>query len=169
MNRILGSLRADDGECAVRMEDRLGSPADAVWSALTEPSWLAHWLGEIEGDLRAGGEFSAFFVASGWTGTGRIEVCEPTQRLLVATRSASNPGPDFPHAIEVTLMADGDGTLVAWEERGMPLEHLAAYGAGIQVHVEDLASYLAGGTRCDAEARFEELFPAYKDLATGVA
>jgi len=27
----------------------------------------------------------------------------------------------------------------------MPLEQLAAYGAGDQVHVEDLAAYLAGG------------------------
>jgi hypothetical protein len=38
-------------------------------------------------------------------------------------------------------------------------------GAGVQVHVEDLAAYLAGGDRCDAEARFGELFPAYKELA----
>jgi hypothetical protein len=48
----------------------------------------------------------------------------------------------------------------------MPVELLPAYGAGIQVHVEDLASYLAGGERCDANARFEELFPAYRELAS---
>jgi hypothetical protein len=45
---------------------------------------------------------------------------------------------------------------------------LAAYGAGIQVHVEDLLAHLAGRDRCDAAARFEELFPAYQELAAGV-
>jgi hypothetical protein len=44
----------------------------------------------------------------------------------------------------------------------MPAHLLAAYGAGIQIHVEDLGAYLAGGGRCDAEARFAELFPAYQ-------
>ena len=47
----------------------------------------------------------------------------------------------------------------------MPRDLLAAYGAGVQVHVEDLASYLAGGERCDADARWQELIPGYQDLA----
>lgn len=144
-------------------------PGGEIWlQPGKEPVTDANWLGEIEGDLRLGGEFSAVFVASGWTGTGRIEVCEPPQRLLVVTRDVDDPGPEFGHVIEVALTADGEGTFVAWEERGMPLEHLAAYGAGIRVHVEDLGSYLAGGGRCDANARFEELFPADKDLAAAV-
>ena len=50
----------------------------------------------------------------------------------------------------------------------MPLDHLAAYGAGIQVHVEDLAAYLAGRERCDARARFGELLPAYQDLEANI-
>jgi hypothetical protein len=51
-----------------------------------------------------------------------------------------------------------------WEERGMPLDHVAGYGAGIQVHVEDLAAYLGGRGRCDPDARMAELFPAYEVL-----
>ena len=39
---------------------------------------------------------------------------------------------------------------------------------GIQVHVEDLAAHLAGQERCDAEARFGELLPAYQDLASNI-
>ena len=168
MNRILGSLRSNDGNGAVRMEDRVAATADEVWSALTDPGRLAHWLGEVEGDLRPGGEFRARFVASGWTRTGRIEVCETEQRLLVVTRDADDPGSEFGHAIEVTLTADADGTSIAWAERGMPLAYLAAYRAGIQVHEQGLASHLAGGGRCQAEARFRELLPAYEDLAATV-
>ena len=50
----------------------------------------------------------------------------------------------------------------------MPLDLLAAYGAGIQVHVEDLAAHLAGRERCDADTRWNELLPAYQDLAANV-
>jgi hypothetical protein len=50
----------------------------------------------------------------------------------------------------------------------MPLEYLPAYGAGNQVHIEDLAAHLAGGQRCDAHARWSELDPAYKALAVNV-
>jgi uncharacterized protein YndB with AHSA1/START domain len=165
-NRILGSLRTAGDQGVVRMGDRLETEIDDVWSALTEPGRLSHWLGEVEGELRPGGEFRAHFFASGWKGTGRVEACDPPRRLLVLTRDEDEPEAGFGHAIEVTLAADGDATELTWEERGMPVALLAPYGAGIQVHVEDLASYLAGGGRCDANARFEELLPAYRALAS---
>ncbi len=55
--RILGSLRSADGKGVVRMEDSFDTDIDDVWSALTDPSRLARWYGEVEGDLRLGGEF----------------------------------------------------------------------------------------------------------------
>jgi uncharacterized protein YndB with AHSA1/START domain len=160
--RILGSLRSTEGKGIVRMEDRVDVGTEDVWAALTEPGRLAAWMGEVEGDLRLGGEFRARFHASGWEGTGRVAACEPSRRLLVLT---SEPDEPDEHSIEVTLAADGDRTFLVWEERGMPLDQLAAYGAGIQIHVEDLAAHLAGRERCDAAARWNELIPAYRDLA----
>jgi uncharacterized protein YndB with AHSA1/START domain len=160
--RILGSLRSADGKGVVRVEDRFDTDIDDLWSAVTDPRRLARWLGEVEGDLRLGGEFRARFFASGWEGTGRVEACEPPRHLLLQT---VQPGQTGEHVIEVTLAADGVQTNLVWEERGMPLDQLAAYGAGIQVHVEDLAAYLAGRERCDAGARWHELIPAYRDLA----
>lgn len=164
--RILGSLGSAEGKGIVRMEDRFNTDIDDVWSALTDPSRLARWYGEVEGDLQLGGEFRARLFASGWEGTGRVEECEPPQRLLVLTRQANKPDEQV---IEATLTADGDETILVWEERGMPLDLVAAYGAGVQVHVEDLAAYLAGRDRCDADARFEELSPAYQELAANVS
>ena len=165
-NRIVGTLRTGDGKGVVRMEDRFGTDIDDLWSALTDPGRLAHWLGEFEGDLRLGGEFRARFFSSGWEGTGRVEVCEPPRHLLVMTRDDRQAEE---HAIEATLTADGDHTILILEERGMPMNLLAAYGAGNQVHVEDLAAYLAGRERGDGEARWNELMPAYRDLAAGVS
>jgi uncharacterized protein YndB with AHSA1/START domain len=167
--RILGSLRSADGKGVVRMEDRFDTDIDDVWSAVTDPSRLARWYGEIEGDLRLGGEFRARLFASGWEGTGRVEACEPPRRLLLTMRDADpQPGQPGETVIEATLAADGDQTTLLLEERGMPLDLLAAYGAGIQVHVEDLAAHLAGRERCNAEARWGELQPAYQDLAANV-
>jgi uncharacterized protein YndB with AHSA1/START domain len=161
-SRILGSLRSADGKGVVRMQDRFDTDIDDLWSALTDPRRLARWMGEVKGDLRLGGEFRAHFFASGWEGTGRVEACEPPRHMLLQTMQ---PGQPDEHFIEVTLAADGGQTILVWEERGMSLDHLAPYGAGIQVHVEDLAAYLAGRERGDAEARWNELLPAYQDLA----
>jgi uncharacterized protein YndB with AHSA1/START domain len=114
-DRLLGSLRTAEGKGIVRIEDRVDARVDDVWPAITDPGHLSGWLGVVDGDLRLGGEFRARFYASGWEGTGRIEACEPPERLLVLTKQ---PDKADEHAIEVTLTADGDGTVVVWEERG---------------------------------------------------
>ena len=164
--RILGSLSSAEGKGIVRMEDRFDTEIDDVWSALTDPSRLARWYGEVEGELRLGGEYRARLFASGWEGTGRVEACEPPQRLLVRIMDADEPDEQD---IEVMLAADGDQTMVVWEERGMPLDLLSAYGAGVQIHVEDLADYLAGrDRRDDSKARWDQLHPAYQHLATNL-
>ncbi len=158
--RILGSVRSADGKGVVRMEDHFDTDVDNVWSALTDPLRLAGWIGEVEGDLRLGGEFHRRFFSSGSEGAGRVEACEPLRRLVVTL----NPGEPDENVIEVTLAADGQETSLVWEERGLPLDKLAAYGAGIQIHVEDLGAYLAGRQHCEANARWNELQPAYEDL-----
>jgi hypothetical protein len=91
-----------------------------------------------------------------------VDACEPPRRLLTTGKDPDEP---YENVTEYTLTADGDQTILVWEERGMPVNYLAGYGAGIQVHVEDLAAYLAGRERCDARARMDELFPAYQALA----
>jgi uncharacterized protein YndB with AHSA1/START domain len=149
------------GRGAVHIRERYDTDIDDLWSALTDPRRLTRWIGEVDGDLRPGGQFRARLFASGWEGTGRVAACEPPRRWLVRTQ-----GPDDPaeHAVEATLTADGDHTLLVLEERGIPLDQLAAYAAGHQVHVEDLADYVAGRGRGDRQARWFELFPRYQAL-----
>ena len=164
--RIVGSLGSAEGKGIVRMEDRFDAAIEEVWSALTDPSRLARWYGEVEGDLRLGGEYRASLFASGWEGTGRVEACDPPQRLLVTIKDADESDENV---IEVTLTAEDGQTAMVWEERGMPLDLLSAYGAGVQLHVEDLADHLAGRERReDAKARWAELHPAYQALAANL-
>jgi uncharacterized protein YndB with AHSA1/START domain len=166
-DRILGSLRSADGKGIVRMEDRYDTDIDDLWSALTDPVRLARWIGEVEGDLRLGGEFRTHFFASGAKSAGRVEECEPPNRLLVQTKHVDA---QYELVIEATLTADGTQTILVIEERGMPLDLLHGYGAGIQIHFEHLADYIAGREPRDTEdsnieARWNELVPAYQDLA----
>jgi uncharacterized protein YndB with AHSA1/START domain len=163
--RILGSLRSAQGKGIVHIEDRFETDIGDLWSALTDPGRLARWYGQVEGDLRPGGQFRARVLASGWEGTGHVDACEPPRRLQVTSKEADAPDEEV---IEATLTADGGQTILVLDQRGLPLNQLAAYGAGLQVHVEDLAAHIAGRERGDADTRWGELLPAYQDLAANV-
>jgi uncharacterized protein YndB with AHSA1/START domain len=160
---VVGSLRAVDGTAAVRMEDRFDTTVEDLWSALTDPGRLAHWIAEVDGDLRLGGEFTAKFT-SGWEGPCRVDICEPPRRLLVTMR----PGHDESTVIEAELFATGGRTRLVVEERGLPVDQVALHGAGWQAHIEDLAAHLAGRPACDWRARWTELIPKYTDQHAGL-
>lgn len=156
---IEGSLRLAKGVGIVRIEAAMGSSIDDVWAALADPRRHPNWLGSFDGELRIGGHFNARFSANEWEGTGRVEACKPGKQLHV---SLTEPATTETHVMEITLEAQGEQTVLVVEERGIPREQLAAYGAGMQVHVEDLAPYLLGRERCDAQARWKVLFPCYQ-------
>ena len=161
---VLGSLHSVDGEGVVRMEDRLDTGIDDLWGALTEPDRLAHWYGEVEGELSEGGEFRVRIALSGER-TGKVEACEPPQRLVLTMRDPDRqPGQPEQLVHEAQLTGEGARTRLVWEVRGMPVNLLPAYGAGIQIHVEHLADYLGGRELRDVEARWNELFAAYEAL-----
>ena len=67
--------------------------------------------------------------------------------------------------IDLTLTAEGGGTIVALTQSGLPLKWVAAFGAGMQVHFEDLALHLAGRPRSNSDARMDVLLPVYETLA----
>ena len=168
-DRILGSLRSADGKGVVRMEDRFDTDIDDLWAALTDPRRLARWYGEVVGDLRLDGEFHARLPSAG-DRTGRVDACEPPQRLALTMRDPdAQPGQPDETVIETTLTADGNRTILVVEQRGLPLDLLAAYGVGGQIHVENLAAHLAGREHDDTEARWGDLLPAYQDLAANLS
>jgi uncharacterized protein YndB with AHSA1/START domain len=172
--RILGSLRSADGKGVVRIEDRYDTDIDDLWAALTDPGRLARWYGQVVGDLRPGGEFRQYLESADLDCTGRVEACEPPRRLLVTTRETDESwrrgrgAPPFDEVIEATLTADGDQAILVIEVQGMALDKIAAYGAGWQIHAENLAAYLAGRERDDGEARWDQLVPPYEELAANV-
>ncbi len=159
---LLGSLHSVGGEGVVRMEDRIDTGIDDLWGALTDPDRLLHWYGEVEGELAQGGELRVRIALAGER-SGRVEACEPPQRLGLTMRDPDpQPGQPEQTVLEIRLTAEGAQTRLVCEERGMPVNLLPAYGAGIQIHVEHLADYIGGRELRDVEARWNELFPAYE-------
>ena len=156
---ILGSLRSADGNGVVRIEDRYDTEIDDLWSALTDPGRIARWYGRVDGDLRTGGQFRLYVDDADSDHVGQVEECVPLRRLRVTTRETDESfqrGKGVPPYDEVI------------EVRGLPLDAVAYYGAGWQIHAENLAAYLAGRERGDTEARWGELVPPYQDLAASI-
>jgi uncharacterized protein YndB with AHSA1/START domain len=170
--RILGSLGSAQGKGVVRIEDRYETDINDLWSAVTEPGRLARWFGQVEGNLRPGGAFS---LSVEWEGNGRVEACEPPRRLRVTWRESDESFrkgrgvPPFDATIEATLTADRDQTILVIEVGGMPLDKVAFYGAGWQIHAEHLAAHIAAQDLGDTEARWDALVPAYQALAATVS
>ena len=131
-----------------------------VWSALTDPQRLALWFGKVEGELREGGAITAFVLASEWDGRGRIDTCVPRRRLEVTMWEEEGAE----HTVEAELTDDGGSTTVGLEVRGLPLDFVWAYGAGWQVHLEDLGSHLAGRDHVNPPTRWDELEPFYREM-----
>jgi hypothetical protein len=156
--RVLGTLGTADGEGVVTMRERFSTDIEDLWDAITDPERLARWLGTFTGELKLGATSKAVYFASGWEGEITVVECEPPKYLKYTDHDGG--------ITEVWLSTDGDAALLIAEQRGMPIEHLKYYGPGVQVHIEDLISYLAGGERFDSNAMCEALEPAYAQLAS---
>lgn len=158
---VRGALRIDDGVGVVRIEMTVAAPADDVWAAVTQPARLAKWLGEVDGDLRAGGRYTARFFPSGWDGAGQVLECEPGRRFLVESAEPDQRSTRD----ELVLIPEGDRTRVVVTKRGAPAQWIAAFGVGVQIHVENLAAHLAGGGPVDPDPYWAQLLPRYERLA----
>jgi uncharacterized protein YndB with AHSA1/START domain len=170
----LGSLGSANGAGVVRIEGRYDTDIDDLWEALTDPERLRRWYGEVDGELRPGGQVRTYIEGADIESTGRVEACEPPRRLLVTTRETDESYqrgqgvPPYDGTIEATLACDGDHTVLVIEVRGMPLDKLAFFGAGWQIHAENLAAYIAGRVYDDIGSRWGELVPAYQELAASI-
>ena len=163
-----------DGAGVVRIEHRYDAGIEDLWSALTDPARVGKWFAQLSGDLHVSGEFRLYVESDDVDSTGHVEVGERPRRLVVTTRETDESwrkgqgAPPFDEVVEVTLTADGEQTVLVIEVRGLPLDPIAFYGAGWQIHAENLAAYLAGRERGDSEARWNGLVPPFQELAANI-
>ena len=161
MNTTSTMRALDDKRGAVRVEDVYQTGIDDLWEACTASERLARWIAELTGDLHVGGTVDATFTSS-WTGPVRIEICDEPHHLLLTME----PGTDDETELEAWLTAEGDGTRLVVEERGLPVDKLHFYAAGWQAHLEDLGRSLRGEPS-SWKQRWDELVPVYEPMPVG--
>jgi uncharacterized protein YndB with AHSA1/START domain len=159
--RVVGEMRSlGDDRGAIRMEDVYDTDVDDLWSALTDPRRLERWIVTVEGDLRVGGHIHTRFTSS-WEGAARIDICDAPRHLLITMEPGTSEA-----VIEAVLTPVGDKTRLVIEHRGVSLTEVASHGAGWQAHLDDLTAHLGGRERGDWQARWTELTPLYRELAS---
>jgi uncharacterized protein YndB with AHSA1/START domain len=160
---IESSLHSDGAKGLIRLTARYGSSTDDLWLAITDPEQLARWYGRVEGDLREGGDFSAFIFGSEWDGRGHVNTCVPLHELSVT--ESEEGGPEV--TVNARLSPDGDATTFDVEVSGLPPEMLFAFGAGWHTQLERLGEYLAGRGPKDLSTswleRWDALAPSYRE------
>jgi uncharacterized protein YndB with AHSA1/START domain len=73
-----GSVReTQDGGFVVAFDRRIDRPAAKAWAALTDPKILANWLGDVELDLRVGGNYIIHFRRLSVVMNGTITALDP--------------------------------------------------------------------------------------------
>ena len=171
---VRGTLRSVDGRGVVHLEGLFDTGINDLWSAMTDPGRLGQWHARVEGDLRPRGAFRRYVEADDWEGTGQRRSCEPPRRLVVTMGESEESWrkgqgmPPFDETFEATLTADGNQTILVAEIRGLPLEPIAFFGVGWQIHMEKLAAYLEGREPGESKARWDDLIPTYQALAAEV-
>lgn len=160
---IEGTLHSSQGKGVVRLRARYGHPLTELWSALSDPERLAGWFGNVSGELRSGGEFSAFVYSSEWDGHGRIDECRPSERLVVTMWEEEG----LEHTAAADLEVEESLTTLRLQVSGVPLEFAWAYASGWHEHLDDLGSYLEGRhrSRKSSDSQFDDFAATYRDIS----
>ncbi|WEK14283.1 MAG: SRPBCC family protein [Candidatus Microbacterium phytovorans] len=138
---LLRGLTGSSHEPIVTIVRRYAATPDDVWSALTDSSRLARWLGDVERDADDPALVRIRF-ADDPDGPAalRIEQCAPAETLAVGWTWDA----EAPSRVRVDLRRDGDGTILTLEHRLGEPDHVADYGGGWESHLRALAK-LHGG------------------------
>jgi uncharacterized protein YndB with AHSA1/START domain len=165
-----GVLRRDGARVAVAFERRYSTDAVDLWTALTDPTRLARWLGRVEAPSGPGGRYRIDFSDDPDTQdpddvtTGEVEHCDPPHRLVLTWELPGEPV----SRVEVTLEEVSGGTVLHLDHRQLPPAQGAGYGAGWHAHLSGLARALADGPGGSWEDDFAAALPGYTEQLTAL-
>jgi uncharacterized protein YndB with AHSA1/START domain len=152
-----GRTLAEDGGLRLEFVRTLDAPVEQVWSALTESSRTAHWIGAWTGDPTTGSVELTMSAEEGAPAAPvAIEACDPPTRLVV-----DFPSPDGAWSLEVVLAADGDGTRLTLTQPLGDEDDPTSIGPGWHYYLDRLAAEVAFTQPTDA---WDAYYPALKDV-----
>lgn len=128
-------------------EVRIGAPPHEVFPFFTDPDKMIVWKAiEAKLDPRPGGIFR-INVTGRDTARGEYMEIDPPRRVVFTFgwESADSPEPPGSTIVEITLVPDGDGTLVRLVHSGVPDEIRAGSAGGWDHYLARLAVAAEGG------------------------
>ncbi|MDQ3689385.1 MAG: SRPBCC family protein [Chloroflexota bacterium] len=158
----LGQISTDaDGTITLRFVRRLAHAPPRVWAALTETEQIARWFMPGTVEPRIGGHVKFESEEEGGT-LGEVMMWNPPRQLEYSWLRAGGAGPRS--VVAWRLEADGDGTLLTLEHRGVDNETASGYGAGWHDFLDRLPRHLAGEDALNWTGHHAELVEAYRAL-----
>jgi len=136
-----------DGDDPIEQEIRIAAPPDVVFPYFTDPEKMARWKGiEHKLDPRPGGAYRVDMDGSHVAHGEYLEVSPPHRvRFTWGWEGQDQPVPPGTSTVEITLTADGDGTIVRLVHRGLPAPAVEPHAAGWRHYLARLAVAAAGG------------------------
>jgi uncharacterized protein YndB with AHSA1/START domain len=118
---------------------RIEADPAAVFPYLTHPDLIVSWMGDwADLDPVAGGRFVVDI--NGIPIRGRYLVVEPPHRVVFSWGAAGNDAlPPQSTTVEITLRADGTGTILELVHRDLPIEEQPKHAVGWGHFLERLA------------------------------
>ncbi len=130
----------------VTREVRVSARPETIFRFLTDPSQMVKWMGkDVQLEPQAGGvyhvDINGMAIASG----KYLEVV-PNERVRFSFgwEGENQPVPPGSSVVEITLIADGDSTLVRLEHSGLPAEAQEMHGHGWELYLSRLAAVVEG-------------------------
>ena len=131
------TLTAD--EHRIEREIRIAASPATVFRYLVDPERMTRWMGRTaELDPRPGGRFRVDYNGADIAAGSYVEVDEPHRVVFTwGWEAPGDPVPPGASTVEVTLTADGDGTVLRLVHRDLPTE------AAADSHAEGWDHFLA--------------------------
>lgn len=167
MSTPQGTVVVEDNRAAICFERRYPHPVEVVWTALTEPSELAEWLGHAHIEGRVGGSVlieagPAHIPVEHRRVTGRVLVWDPPRVLEYEWRQKIVEE----STLRFELEPDGAGTILRLTHRWLSVPNAGGFIPGWHAYLDRLDALLGGTAVPDWSARYGELRPLYAENQT---
>lgn len=153
---LLGTITASpDSDATIAFDRPYRTDAADLWQAVTDPERLARWFAPVEGELRAGGEFTIRF-DDGDIPRCTVESCDAPRGFVWLW-----PHGERTSRVTVSIAPEGDGSRLRLVHDRLSRAAAPEYGAGWQAYVRSLDAHLAGSEEGDWWGEFHAVKDAY--------
>ena len=131
----------------VELEVRIAARPETVFSFLSDAAGMARWFGsKVDLDPRPGGQIRVDINGRDIT-RGEIVEIVPDQRLVFTFgwEGKDHPVPPGSSTVEISLVEDGDGTIVRLRHSGLPADQAGGHKEGWEHFLPRLATVSEGG------------------------